>query len=135
MPAQSATTVQKTFKDEVYTIFARATITGASDPVLITANGASKGIASITFLATPSRYVVTLDRASIPEKAFIGTPIITYIQSTTTAGQIIISRVTVEDTTAGTFTIAGYHGVGATTNYPTGGTLCITVPITCNLVT
>lgn len=70
----SATSVQKTFKVETHTIFARATIGASGAATTITANGASK-TATIAKVTGDGKYTITLDRGYTQ---FLGSPIVSF---------------------------------------------------------
>jgi hypothetical protein len=79
MPSLSATVVQKAYKVEATTIYARISLNAAgTTATLITGSvaggnpGASKGVASVSYTAT-GLYTITLD-PSIPVQQFLGAP-------------------------------------------------------------
>jgi len=64
MPGFSTTAIQKTYKDETYTLYGLMRANALNtQPTLITANGASKGFTNVALLLTApaSRYVWTID--------------------------------------------------------------------------
>lgn len=111
MAAISGTTVQKTLKLEATTIYGKATTNGAADPTLITANGASKGIASITRYGA-GIYDITLDEG-IAVKQFLGATSLQLAKSTTGVGESWLLRVVSETPTtsgaAAVVRIAAYN--------------------------
>ena len=135
MPGSSTTAVQKTYKEETITIYARMLI-GATNtqPTLITANGASKGIVNAELvLAARSHYRFTLDK-SIRVVNVLG---VTgeFIRSTS-AGlgsnvDMSIWAIIPETTTTGTqISLVGRTGTGGSAQLPENGTLCLTLVIT-----
>jgi len=78
------TTVQKTLRHEVLTLYTRFSTDASSNPTITTANGASKGIKSIIRIpavaGSPSIYVVTVDD-SIVVQAQLGCPYIEQIRT------------------------------------------------------
>lgn len=79
MGIQSATAVQKTYKLDSTTLFGEATYSsaGAGSFTVVTANGASKGIASITKQGI-GLYTIVLDK-SIGVKQWLGSPSFCFI--------------------------------------------------------
>jgi H+/gluconate symporter-like permease len=142
MASISATTVQKTFKAETTSVFCRASISGSlGAPVLITANGASKGILSINTgsgtpaLETTSSYVVKYD-TSVPVRQFLGAHSIQYISGSTTGAATtpLAARVVSETTSSATapaqVVINFYDANGDIKVLPTGSIFCLTTHLT-----
>jgi hypothetical protein len=92
MSVMSATAVQKTFKLESTTLFGEATYSsaGTGSFQVITAGGASKGIASITKQGT-GLYTIVLD-SGIPVKKWLGSPSFCFVD---VAGSLHITAVNV----------------------------------------
>lgn len=122
----SATTLQKTFKEEVHTLYARASIGAAfANTAIITTNGASKGVVSITESAD-GVFNVVLDRGYVQ---YLGAPVVVFKGSGAVNAPIVV--VTAEDAAAGTFSFRTQIVGGTTGVHPTSGlTLCLTVAAT-----
>jgi hypothetical protein len=124
----SGTSVQKTFKQEVVTLFARATVGASGAVTLVTADGASK-LASIVKDST-GQYTITFD---LPVQQFLGSPVITVSDSSDAANTAYPCKVISEDTAAGSLTFVTYvtdgNGV-AVGNPPNGGQIQITAFVT-----
>ena len=74
MSVISATSIQKTYKVETHTIFARGTVGAAGAITTITADGASK-TATLSKEAGAGEYKLTLDRGYTQ---FLGSPIVSF---------------------------------------------------------
>jgi len=97
MPSISATAIQKTYKLESTTIFGEATYdSGTTLYSLITANGRSKGIASLVRDPATKHITITLDK-SIPVKNWLGAQgiqieLATPAGTTTSVAAIIVNK-------------------------------------------
>lgn len=135
MPAISATTVQKTYKEDVVTLYGRASIGAAGAPTLIKTDGASKGIKSIT-LGGSNIYTITLDD-EIALKQFIGCPVLNYSFNSAAANSIVNFRVHVESVSAKTLAIIGYSDAGSTSGtavIPNAGVLMFSITISTSTI-
>lgn len=123
----SATTVQKTFKLEATSVYGEADIaSGVSTKV--SANGASKGIASITRTGT-GLYKVTLD-SSVPVRLFLGAPDFALSTASTAAHY---QRITSLTTGSGASLVIQNYVAGVLTDLP-DGKLYITLTVTTSAV-
>lgn len=124
----SATTVQKTFKLEATTLFARANV-GAAGSIssTITANGASKGV-TLSKLAT-AKYRATID-PQIPVQQFLGAPVVQVLSTSDAGSAIYNGRVFGENAANGTVDFIFYGDDGALINLPDGSQLLVTIFLT-----
>jgi len=141
MPSLSATVVQKAFKVEATTIYARISLNAAgTTATLITGSvaggnpGASKGVASVTYTAN-GQYTLTLD-PTIPVQQFLGAPSIV-TKNSTAADATYVTRVynaTSGSATGATLTIASAAATAPSTLAPIASTsgceLWVTIPFT-----
>ena len=75
---------KKVFREGVIQIHGRFYLNDDDEPVLITEDGASRGVKSVE-LVDPEVYRVTLN---MPKATFLGAPVVTYINDYDTAGSI-----------------------------------------------
>lgn len=124
----SATTVQKTFKLEATTLFARASIAGALGiPTTLTDKGASKGV-TISKVGT-GIYRATID-PQIPVQQFLGASTCQVRLLSNSAGAAYSVRAYNESASAGTIDWIIYDDAGAVDNAPDGGELQFTIFLT-----
>jgi len=88
----SATHIQKTFKQEVNTLFVRASIGAGGAVTLVTADGASKE-ATINRDATGS-YVVAWPE--LPVQQFLGAPVLQILNSSTASNGLYVATAKAE---------------------------------------
>lgn len=79
----SGTVVQSTYKEGVLTLFGRFTSTGAAGAqAIITEDGQSKGLVSLTADAGAGEYTLTI-ASDIKAQILLGSPSISYIKNST----------------------------------------------------
>jgi len=127
MAAISATVLQKGFKVETTTVYARFSLDAAgTTATLITGSlaggnlGASKGVATVGYAAT-GQYTLTLD-PSIPVQQFLGAPSV-ILKNSVTTDPTFLTRI--YSTTTGASTGATVTIVSATAAAPS-----VAAPIT-----
>jgi hypothetical protein len=135
MPASTTTSIQKTYKEDTITFYARVLI-GATNtqPTLITDNGASKGIIKAEWVgAARSNYRFTLD-ASIRVVNVLG--VTAEIIRSPTAGLGNNFDISIWDINLGTpdtgcqISVLGRTDVGGSAQLPQNSILCLTLVIT-----
>lgn len=126
MPAYSATSVQKTLKEDVTSLFARITGGAASNPTIVTTDGLSKGIASAVRTGTGA-YTITLD-SNFPVWAYLGSIIAITIEG---PGNTVLGyRISSVSAAARTISIVTLDSTGAVVDVPTNQTLNCTITYT-----
>ena len=124
MASNSATSLQKTFKLDTYTLFARGIITNATGAVsTVTSGGASKE-AAITRTAT-GKYTITW--ANLPVNQFLGYPVLGLLNSDDSANAAYPITLASESGNAMSIYVwkVGETGL-AIVDPPSGSSICVT---------
>ena len=124
MASNSATSLQKTFKLDTYTLFARGIITNATGAVsTVTSGGASKE-AAITRTAA-GKYTITW--ANLPVNQFLGYPVLGLLNSDDTTNEAYPITLASESGSAMSVYVwkVGETGL-AIVDPPSGSSICVT---------
>lgn len=127
MSALSATSVQKTLKEETTSLFARLAGAGAAAPTVVTTNGLSKGLVPTLTRTGVGDYTLTLEN-SCPVNTYLGTILSIGIEDST--GAIINHRIIATSASARTIRFLMLGAAGSPTDAPIGSFLNCTITYT-----